>query len=89
MREDFEINIRLRKGIYLDRYGNEYELLNVIKDLESLRDMALLKSLSTDNVFTCSVEYFTSPYINEDEDLLPLFRVKKLFKGDDDENSEV
>lgn len=89
MREDFEINIRLRKGIYLDRYGSEYELLSVIKDLESLRDMTLLKSLSTGNIFTCSVEYFTSPYLNEDEDLLPLFRVKKLFKGDGDENFEV
>lgn len=87
MREDFEINIRLRKGIYLDRYGTEYELLNVVKNLETLQDMAILKSLSTDNVFTCSVEYFTSPYLNEDEDLLPLFRVKELFKGEEDENT--
>jgi len=82
MIEDFEINIKLSKGIYLDRYGNEYELLQAVKNLETLQDMIILKSLSTKNMFTCSVEYFTSPYINEDEDLLPLFRVKELFKGD-------
>lgn len=89
MREDFEINITLRKGIYLDKYGNEYQLLRVVKNLETLQDMTILKSLSTDNVFTCSVEYFTSPYLNEDEDLLPLFRVKELFKEEEDENSNV
>lgn len=87
MREDFEINIRLRKGIYLDKYGNEYELQRTVKNLETLQDTVILKSLSTDNVFTCSVEYFTSPYLNEDEDLLPLFRVKELYKGEKDEDT--
>lgn len=82
MKEDFEINIKLRKGIYLDRYGNEYELQMMVKDLETLQDTVVLKSLSTGNIFVCSAEYFTSPYINEDEDLLPNFRVKELFEED-------
>lgn len=89
MKEDFEININLRKGIYLDKYGAEYELKKIVKNLETLQDMVVLKSLSTSNIFTCSIEYFTSPYLNEDEDLLPLFRVKKLFKETEDEDFEI
>lgn len=77
MREDFEISIVIKKGIYLDVFGKEYRMDRTIRNIETNTLNVILIDLETKEEITCSVEHFTSPFLTADEELLTRFRIKK------------
>jgi hypothetical protein len=89
MREDFYISINLRKGIYVDRNGRQYILKEIVKNIENFEDYVVLTSIDDGNTYICSIEHFVSPFVDEDENLVSRFRMKKLFEGEEYEDSKI
>lgn len=80
MQEDFNISINIKKGIYIDVFGKEYSLEKIIRNIENDSRNVILVDLDSNEMMTCSVEHFTSPFLTQDEELLTRFRFKKGLK---------
>ena len=81
MREDFEVQINIRPGIYQDEKGNEYLLIEVAKNISNYSDYVILKSLESGKTFICPADFFVSLSLDaETEELKTRFRIKRLFE---------
>jgi len=79
MKEDFEVQIAIKPGIYTTSDGAEYIVKDTAKNIENLEDYVVLQSLSNGKTMVCHVDSFLAPMVGDDESLITKFKVKRLF----------
>lgn len=80
MKEDFDVQISIRKGLCSDVKGNRYIIQETVKNLENLEDYVVLQSIESGKTFVCPSSYFLSPRLNEDESLTTRFKIERIFE---------